>query len=420
MFERWAALMVMVVIHATVPEGRGENRNVDIERAVRRYFVNDGSHRMSGRGSYIHSTYKKAVDIQTFTEGIKFENEEHQKRYLKVIHAQTGIDFSLTQDSRSYWFERLHFDQQKVRKDVVALSEEQANRIRVNPSSAFDLEYDVYAYDGVKTATLMRHGKPGQRKYVGSIAPSKIWMPQFYRFGLNDSGKDSSIFLDALDKGVSNLSGAIIDGRVHATLSLPHFGIKVELVMEPDKGTTLLEARMFMGGHLVTETICDEYFRCESGDWSPGEYTVKKYAWVNGENVLTYMDKYEAVRGTVDFNIPIDPTVFAISFPVGTYVMDRRHAPPLEFIVESPEGPDFAEPEIERLFSTPSTWRREVSKTQGQDRQASDFAGKAGTTLGLGARTWLEEWGLLAAVLILVYCFMMWLLYRKVKRRKQK
>jgi len=53
-------------------------------------------------------------------------------------------------------------------------------------------------------------------------------------------------------------------------------------------------------------------------------YIDKRYVYVKGERVLASSETFEAIPGTVEFNISIEASTFSPEFPEGTKVIDER------------------------------------------------------------------------------------------------
>jgi hypothetical protein len=314
--------------------------STDIESALQRYFSNAGSSRMSGEGTFIHHTFQKAVDVGEFTKGIEFKDEQHKASTIRLIAMSTGLDFSLKEDKNTWSVEKHCYDNDRARMDVAVISREQAEAIKAG-GIPNDLKFNITAFNGSRTIQLT--SEPGGATSA-TVYAQRPYMPSFKAFGLNDSGKDSSVFLDAMRTGQYTITGSKKDGRIHAELGLKNMGMKCKLELDPSKGMALLSGKLYVGKTLVSETIAENYSRDKAGEWFPQTYISRKFAVVAGELVTTYEEKYEVIGDSVEFNLPVSKERFAPVIADGTVVEDFRFKQPVELVVNrKPDAPVLAE-----------------------------------------------------------------------------
>jgi len=423
---RRLALILIPLIPSFCLASRNSH-GVAFEDVLRNYLKDSGSRRMSGQGEFIHETFQKVVAFEDYARGIEFDSQEHRQAFIRLVRFNTGLQFGSGKDIQRHTYEKLYFDQGQVRKDIVDCpADAQTDAI---PAS-LNARASVYAYDGTKTIAISPLLDPeGQQAVLVSIQPERIRIPKFQAFGLNDSGKDASVFLDALDNGTANVQGYVRDGRIHVTYILPETGVRAEFVFFED-GHRLAGAKMFLGNTLATETLCGEYVRSDSGEWYPSTYAIKKYTVIQGQRILAFSDCYTAIKGTVDFNIPIAAEVFDPQLPMGAHVIDYRTSPPREFLIERDkewlevDWNKFAD-EDKSSLSIADEEKSSLATMDTGDASEHHSMPKTGRDIqhrsaSLGHRTWLQEWGYLAAGVLLTFSFMWWLVWRKRRRGRTK
>jgi len=312
----------------------------DIEAAVIRFFSSDGSSRISGKGEFIHQIYKKAVDVNDLTKGIEFENGRHRETYLRLMSKMHTLDFSMKEDTNRYFVEKYYYDNDKVRKDRAAISLDKIASIK-NTGIPDDLDFAIHAFDGSKTISLETVSNQDGEAMVADIVNEKIYVPNFHLFGLNDSGKDAEIFLNAIKNGQYTLKGFNKDGLIHANLEFkptPMMPMNLEIVLDPSKDMVALSSKLYVGNNLKSETICENYIRTDSGQWYPKVHISRQFLTISDKLIIkTYEEKFEVIGEPVDFNIPIDDKIFNPEIPYGTSVNDWRYKQPAEYVINPPD-----------------------------------------------------------------------------------
>lgn len=323
----------LVFISVLILTSHSANSSPDIESVIKDYFLDTGSSRLSGKGTYLHEVYKAAINVNEFTEGVEFKDAQHKNQYLGFIRMSTGLDFKLKQDTTLHSIETFYYENNKARKDVADIPQNSVQSI-LQGELPNDLIFTTYAYDGSKTIAIIPESTEKPDALVAAISNDSIFVPKFQRFGLNDSEKDVDIYIDAINNGMYSISGFAQGNTVHANMELSQMGVRIEFAFDSTKNMALLQSRLYMGGNLVTETICQDYQHSEGGKWYPLQYTTNKYAHIKGKNILTYSESYKGIKDSIDFNIPIDSSIFSPKLSPGTYVMDLRYSPALEYFVE--------------------------------------------------------------------------------------
>ena len=385
---------------------------MSIEAVLREHLSDTGGQRMSGQGEFIHETFQKVVALEDYASGVEFQSEEHRKAFTRLVRFNTGLEFGTPQEVQRRTYEKFYFDQGKVRKDVVDLpADVRPDAIQQVPES----RPSIYAYDGGKTVAISPGLEPGgEQMDLVSIRPNRISVPQFQSFGLNDSGKDAAIFLNALDNGTASVKGYVKEGRIHATYILGGvLNMRGEFVFS-QQGHRLIRSQTFVGDVLTTETLCGEYVCSDSGQWYPSTYEIRKYAVIEGQRVLAWSDSYKVIKSTVDFNVPIAPEVFDPQLPAGAHVVDYRHSRPREFVVQLDSK--WLEVDWNKFGQEKPASLDGADAEHAVKRNAAIAADTAHGRAPIHSRTWLQEWGYLAGGLVLVFGFMFWLAWRK--RRK--
>lgn len=305
----------------TVPLFASQNTN----SSLRENLSTGGIPRLSGLGTFIRTDLKKALTEEDLVEGKEFKSDRQKQIYLRTLQLTTSLDLSLKQDKVSYTLEKLYFDHDKKRRDYTSLSSAMVEKIRNDPNAIDTLTLSVMAFDGHKsimlTSSQMSDGTI--RSYANIMPHGRIYCPKFHQFGRNE-GDDWQRFIDGIDPEKSAFRQSTIDGQIHATVEMAHGGVKVEWVLEPDKDMAVVYNALYTNNQLSQEIICQDYAQTSSGEWFPRVYIDKKYVYVKGERVLTSSETFEAIPGTVDFNIPIEASIFSPVFPEGTEVIDER------------------------------------------------------------------------------------------------
>jgi hypothetical protein len=298
-----------------VAQGSDPN-NADIETAFKGYLENNGVSRISGKGIYVHTLYKKAVNVGYFLKGMEFKDEEQKKAYIKNLQIYSGLDFSLTEDKHNYAVEKYCYDNNKVRQETSKIDAEKTSQIKDGRLSPDGLEYQTTAFDGTKTIYL--YDDPIAKPTV--INTVKIPVPGFKGFGITDSNTDiREIYLKGMATGIFKLNGYRDNEGVHITVKMPAVEMMGEFILDPLKNM-MRNSKLYRNDKLIGENIASDYVKSDSGEWYPQRYTIKKYVDIDGQNVLTYLEEYEALPGTVDFNIPIEPSVFSPKIPDGRVI----------------------------------------------------------------------------------------------------
>lgn len=315
---------------------------MDYEDSLRKFYAGYGSPRFSGKGTYIRTLYKKAVDVNDLLEGKDFKDEGAKQRYLRHLRSRNQLTMGLKQDKNIYTLERLYFDGHKKRRDYLSLSPAVVENIRNDPNVIASLSLNVMAFDGSKSISLTSSQMPDgtTRNYADIMPHGRIYCPKFHQFGRGaESARDFNLqtFIDLIDRGLATFKQSSTNGQVHSTLEMgletgPSF--KMERIFDPDKGMSILYTALSYDNQLSREIICQDYEQTSSGAWYPRKYIDNKYVYVKGERLLTSSETLEAIPGTVNFNIPIESSIFSPELPTGTNVIDERHSPPLEYTFE--------------------------------------------------------------------------------------
>ncbi len=306
----------------------GELGNMDTENIVRSFFKNEGASRISGKGVYIHTLYRKAVSLEQAIKGIEFKDEKHKQITIAAIKATSGLDFSLTDDKHAYMVERCYYDNDRVRKEISEIDADKVTMLKNGHMAIDGLKYKIVAFDGNKTISIFED--PAAKPTVIS-STAKMPVPDFRRFGLNDSGKDAEPFLQAMATGLLKFESFCDDESINITLKLASV-MRFELSLDLSKNM-VRSSKLYMGNKLVSETIASNYVKSDSGEWYPQQYTTNKYATIDGQNMLTYSEEYTAIPGTVDFNIPIEPAFFSPNIPDGL-LLDNTSGNPILWDVQ--------------------------------------------------------------------------------------
>jgi hypothetical protein len=246
----------------------------------------------------------------------------------------------------THTFERLYFDGEKKRRDFASIPSATVDAMRENPSLADQLNFKVYTFDPEKTILRTNEQRPdgGVDKYV-NIRGEKLYFPEFNYFDHGPDGgmKKLEIFAQAIDKGMATLKQSDNDGKIHLVFDMAG-KLRVERILDPGKNMATLYAATFVDGKLQQETICSDYTQLEDGEWYPLNAIINRYVELNGENTLASSETYETIAGSVEFNKRIDPSVFSPPLEDGTYVIDDRYSPPLEYKIGFPEAEVIYEP----------------------------------------------------------------------------
>ena len=302
----------------------------DLEDSLRKFFSGYGSPRLYGKGTYIRTLYMRAVDVNDLLAGKEFKDERSKEQYLSNLRLFAGLDYSLKKDKTIYTLERLHFDGDKKRRDYASLSPAVVETIRNDPGVIASLSLSVMAFDGDKSVSLVSYQMPDgtTRNYADIMPHGRIYFPKFHEFGHgNESFQDVNLqtFINLIEQGLATFEQSTIDAQVHATLKMGDgTKFKMERIFAPDKGMSILYTAVYRNNQLSREIICRDYAQTNSGEWFPRKYIDNKYADVEGARILTFSETLEAIPGTVEFNIPIEPFIFSPQLTEGTEVIDQR------------------------------------------------------------------------------------------------
>jgi len=327
----------MAIILAAMPLLASNTMN--IEASLREILLSDSTPRLSGKGTYIRTAFKKALDVNDLLEAREFKDDEQKQRYLRIVRLTTGLDLSLKEDKATHTLERLYFDQNKKRRDYASLSTAMLDRIRNDPNIIDTLSFSTMVFDGDKSISLTSvQNLQGTTDTYVNISRRKIYFPKFHQFGHDQSPKHSQLqmFTDVINQGLASIKRSTINGQVHATLEMANVGFKLERILAPDKGMSILYTALYENNKLNNEIICQEYAESTSGEWFPRKYISKKYVYVRGEKILSSSETFEAIPGSVNFNVPIKPSIFSPELPAGANVIDDRYNPPKQFFTEAP------------------------------------------------------------------------------------
>jgi len=387
----------------------------DPEATFRAFLADDGTDRVSGKGQYVRHIYRRKVTLAEVAPGVEFRSQKHREAFAALLRAESGIELGLDADQNEYSLENLWFDGASFRREVIALGTElQADQVLSDPRRAEELPVTTYVHDGTKTVALTQRRSPSGPDKVATINPETVWIPPFQAFGANDGGECTRSIEEALDRGTMGMVCSTEGGQLVVSCELEQLPVRAEFRLAPQMDGALLNAKMFMGDRLVTETICSDYFRCDSGNWSPGRYVTRKYADIAGQRTLTYSESYEAIPNAVDFNLPLERGLFQLKLPPGTHVMDLRHSEPLEFIVPGEGAPQLDASAV--VTAAPAQGQQQELRAEppgGGSGLPAEAPRPGSDSVAVRHRTWLQEWGWAVIVLVTVWSFMFWLLYKK-------
>ena len=342
MKQAMTSFIIGILISTSLWAGSSSTASLMIQQV----FSNPGKPRTSGTTSLIRTAYTRAMDGQQFLSdsGRTFEDKSEEKRYLRILQVRTGLDFSLEQDRMTHTFERLYFDREEKRRDFASIQPETARSIRENPNLIDDLNFSVYTYNPEKTILRTNVQSPeGAMERYANIVSQKIYFPEFYYFDHGPEVGQVEQLVQIVDKGLATLERLDVDGKVHLVFDVPGKFI-VERILDPGKNMATLYAARFVDGKLQQETICSDYTQLEDGEWYPLKSVSNKYVHLKGKKILASSETYETIPDSVEFNKSIDPSVFSPPLEDGTYVIDDRYNPPLEFIIGFPETEVIYEP----------------------------------------------------------------------------
>jgi len=310
------------------------SETMSIEASLRNFYSGYGSPRLSGKATYIRTLYKKAVDVAELLEGKEFKDERRKQQYLSNLRLFAGLDYSLKQDTTTYTLERLYVDGDKKRRDYASLSAAVVENIRNDQKAIDTLTLSVMAFDGGKSISLTSSQTPDgtTRSYADIMPNDRIYCPKFQQFGHSYSSVGVSdvqvqSFIDLIDQGLATFEQTTINSQVHANFEMglgTGPSLKTKHIFAPDKGMSILYTVVHRNNQLSQEIICQDYAQTCSGEWFPRVYIDKRYVYVKGERVLASSETFEAIPGTVEFNISIEASTFSPEFPEGTKVIDER------------------------------------------------------------------------------------------------
>ncbi len=291
------------------------------------------TNRSSGKGIYIRTVYKKAVTQVEAIRGKEFENEQQKQAHLYRFRAETGIDFSCQQDQLTYTLEKVQFDQDKMRRDYADLSEATVNSILNDSGIIQTIATKTILFDGHNTVSMQYLPVPdGDGIHVADIMPgTKIYFPKFYNFS-RTAEEDVQLLTDLKVPSVIRQSEA--NKQIHNELEMANGAVKMKWVFESDKNMSISYQCLYLDYRLRSETISEDFAKTADGDWYPQKQISNKYAFINGENVLIFTEIFEAIPGSVEFNLSIDDNVFLPEFPIGTEITDYRQDPPFIYTVQ--------------------------------------------------------------------------------------
>lgn len=368
-------LVCIIAILYTMPIFASNTNNINLP--LREILSNNDTSRLSGKGAYIRTVYRKAINANDFMEDEEFKDEQSKQQYLRLMRITKGLDFSLKQDKITYTLEKLYYDQDKNRRDYISLSPVEAESIRKKPSLINTLSLKTFTFDGDKMISLVNPERPnGTIDNYANILPGKMYFPKFQHFGLNDS-KTSQRLIDAMNQGTAAVEQSTIDGQVHASLEMANGALEMKFIFDSAKEMSRLYTGIYVNGQLQQETICLNYAQTDGGEWFPRVYTLNKYAYVKGEITLTFSEEFEAIPDTINFNIPIESSIFSPKLSEGTHIIDDRYSPPLEYIIESPSLEVFLEP-LSREETISHVPENLVQNNDSKELNNSDVASKVG------------------------------------------
>lgn len=311
--------------------------DINIEDSLCEFLLNENAIRSSGKGIFIHTIQKKAVDVNLLLKKKKFRDDNDKQKYLRFISIMGGVDFSLTQDKTTYTLEKLYFDCDNRRREFALLSSQEAERIRKEPDAINDFPLKIYTFDGDKTILQTMSNNPnGNIDYFVNITYDSIYFPEFYKFGYN-TNDESQRLIEFIDLKTTTLKQSIVNNEVHINSGAGNGAVEMRWTLLPDKEMSLSHYILNMKDQFQREKISQDYVQNKrTGEWFPRKYIYNKYIYVEGEELLVSSETFEEIPDSVEFNIPIDPSVFSPKIPEGTYVIDDRYDPFLTYSIECP------------------------------------------------------------------------------------
>jgi hypothetical protein len=304
---------------------------------LKRNLTGNNTLRASGTGIYVHAVCKKAINQEDLLKGKEFQNDQQKQEYLNQLRLTTDIDISFKRDKLTYTLEKLQFNQNKMRRDYADISDTMANNILNDANSIKDIPLlKILSFDGQKIVSLQNLPRPdgGTINYGIVENNHKMYFPEFYNFG-RATGEDIKA-LPNFD-GSAIIHQSVVDKQIHNDLEMGNGTIKLKWIFETDKGMSISYIGFYTNNQLKEEIICQDFTKTIGGEWYPQKYASYKYAHINGEKMLISAEMFDAIPGSVNFNISIDPSVFSPEFPNDTRVTDFRHNPPLSYTTELPK-----------------------------------------------------------------------------------
>jgi len=309
---------------------------------LKEHLTENKNTRSSGTGTFIRTIYKKAVSQETLTKGKEFQSDKQKEEYIKHIRQKMGIDVTLKQDELTCTLEKLQYDQNKMRREYATLSGTMANKLLSDVNAINDILLKVCVYDGEKMVLLQNAPRPdGGTVNYGAVDNIKIYFPKFCDYGrIADEESISKL----LNSEIMTIRQSVIGKQIHVDLELSDGMVKLKWIFEPDKGMSISYIGLYLDNKLTEDTISQDFVEIADGEWFPMRYISNKYAHINGTDELIYSEMLDPVPGSVQFNTPIDPSVFSLKFPDGTRVTDFRYNPPISYSIELPSLDVFLEP----------------------------------------------------------------------------
>lgn len=312
------------------------------DELLRKIIVGKDIEINSGKVVLVRSAFKKCIDPNMIISGKVFIDENSKQRYLNSLRATHKVDYSLKTDKTEYTIERLYFTGEKRRRDFTSIDAEKASNISF--SDLDSISFQSFVQEPNKTVLFTQSkNSDGQIRNHCDIITGKIFFPEFYSFQRTVEATQATIDnLVVKHKELFEYGATVteqeIDGQLHCIFEVPTEGasLKIIRIMDPNYDMATTYYAYYMRGQLNRELIMQDYQKTPNGFWYPGTYTENNYLLIDNENILVSSEKYEALPGTVDFNINIEDEIFTDFMPDGTQVRDERYNPPLKYVVGEP------------------------------------------------------------------------------------
>lgn len=297
----------------------------DAEEDYRIWTQNREDTRSTGKGSFITTWVYRYIDPKTLSQEMSLLEGIERKMFKSECEA-AGVSFDREGDVREYRYDKVVFSENKGRIESAYISANEVQNIFDNPSVHPSLDYLLTIDDGRK-CVCYRPAAPNGKPLVVSVRQGNSLDRSFRKYGLfegSDNAATSS--WQRIDSGKSILKGrregqmtyiSVLDPNKDPTLSS-----SLEVVLERGEQLVCRKVAFSRGGHVRSEREHSEFFLTASGDWFPRRRERRTYIILNGKEVCAREEIVEALPGSVDFNMPVDDSMFHISLPIGSILHD--------------------------------------------------------------------------------------------------